>query len=83
MTAPEPRALPGTVSAIRLTYTCEQSWWDTGEDEPEIWHVAADLYDLEGDTSVGASAASSSTASTPMPPVTCSASSTAMTATSV
>ncbi|MEW2636178.1 hypothetical protein AB0903_32190 [Streptomyces sp. NPDC048389] len=52
MTAPEPRALPGPVSAIRLTYTCEQSWWDTGEDEPEIWHVAADLYDLEGDTRV-------------------------------
>ncbi|WP_149180488.1 hypothetical protein [Streptomyces sp. TRM49041] len=47
MTAPEPRALPGPVSAIRLTYTCEQGWWDTGEDEPEIWHVAADLYDWE------------------------------------
>ncbi|APU42996.1 hypothetical protein [Streptomyces sp. TN58] len=44
MTSPELRALPGPVSSIRLTYTCEQGWWDTGEGEPEIWHVAADLY---------------------------------------
>ncbi|KAB1139999.1 hypothetical protein F7R91_37615 [Streptomyces luteolifulvus] len=52
MTAPELRALPGPISAIRLTYTCERGWWDTGEDEPEIWHVAADLYDWEGERSV-------------------------------
>lgn len=41
------RALPGPVSAIRLTYHHQQGWWDTGEDEPEIWHVSADLVDDE------------------------------------
>lgn len=52
MTSPEARALPGPVSSIRLTYTCEQGWWDTGADEPEIWHVAADLYDWEAERNV-------------------------------
>ncbi|MGI5352677.1 hypothetical protein ACQEU8_31520 [Streptomyces sp. CA-250714] len=26
--------------------------WDDGEDEPEIWHVAGDMYDWEGARSV-------------------------------
>jgi GNAT superfamily N-acetyltransferase len=51
--APAGPALPGPVSAIRLSYSCEQGWGDTGEDEPEIWHVSADLYDSERDTNVG------------------------------
>ncbi|MFD6802680.1 hypothetical protein [Streptomyces cyaneofuscatus] len=40
-------ALPGPVSAIQLSYRNDQSWWDTGENEPEIWHVSADLVEHE------------------------------------
>ncbi|MEV6197558.1 hypothetical protein AB0M19_34790 [Streptomyces sp. NPDC051920] len=47
------RVLPDPVSAIRLTYHCEQGWWDTGRDEPEIWHVSADLYDYESEERAG------------------------------
>lgn len=46
-TSNEARALPGPVSAIRLTYHHQQGWWDTSEDEPEIWHVSVDLVDDE------------------------------------
>ncbi|MFH9400786.1 hypothetical protein ACH4JS_13585 [Streptomyces sp. NPDC017638] len=46
------RALPGPASAIKLTYTQEECWFDSVEDEPIIWHVSADLFDHERDETV-------------------------------
>ncbi|MDJ0466873.1 hypothetical protein [Streptomyces sp. H27-C3] len=44
-----PRVLPGPASAIQLTYTQQECWFESGEDEPVIWNVSADLFDHERD----------------------------------
>ncbi|SCK40965.1 hypothetical protein YUYDRAFT_05054 [Streptomyces sp. ScaeMP-e48] len=40
-----PKALPGPVEAIRLSYSHDEDWWDSYGGRPEIWYASADLVD--------------------------------------
>lgn len=44
------RTPPGNPSFIELIYTHRQFWNDSPDEEPETWHVSADIYDADGRT---------------------------------
>ena len=48
MADPSDRTPPGDPWSIQLTYRHDQRWWYDANDEPEAWHVSADVYDDSG-----------------------------------